>query len=65
MPKTVQKYLGLTLLPHLGVTLVFTGIAVSSLNTFDLESAVIIQGMITAAILNEIIAVIIAKKSFE
>lgn len=26
--KTVQKYLGLTLLPHSGVSLVFTGIAV-------------------------------------
>ncbi|MEG0692807.1 MAG: cation:proton antiporter, partial [Oscillospiraceae bacterium] len=28
-PKTVKKYLGLTLLPHSGVSLVFTGIAVS------------------------------------
>ena len=66
MPKTVQKYLGLTLLPHSGVSLVFTGIAVRSLNTFDPESAVIIQGTIAAAaILNEIVAVIIAKKAFE
>lgn len=32
MPKTVQKYLGLTLLPHSGVSLVFTGIAVSALS---------------------------------
>ena len=31
MPKTVQKYLGFTLLPHSGVSLVFTGIAVSVL----------------------------------
>lgn len=66
MPQTVQKYLGLTLLPHSGVSLVFTGIAVNSLNTFDAESAVVIQGTIAAAaILNEIIAVIIAKKAFE
>lgn len=66
MPPTVQKYLGLTLLPHSGVSLVFTGIAVSSLNTFDPESAIVIQGTIAAAaILNEIIAVIIAKKAFE
>ncbi|MEG0293804.1 cation:proton antiporter [Enterococcus sp.] len=66
MPLTVQKYLGLTLLPHSGVSLVFTGIAVNSLNTFDAESAVVIQGTIAAAaILNEIIAVIIAKKAFE
>lgn len=28
-PETVKKYLGLTLLPHSGVSLVFTGIAVS------------------------------------
>lgn len=64
--KTAQKYLGLTLLPHSGVSLVFTGIAVSSLNMFDPKSAVIIQGTIAAAaILNEIIAVIIAKKAFE
>lgn len=31
MPDTVQKYLGLTLLPHSGVSLVFTGIACSTL----------------------------------
>ena len=30
-PKTVKKYLGLTLLPHSGVSLVFTGIAVNIL----------------------------------
>ena len=66
LPKTVQKYLGLTLLPHSGVSLVFTGIAVTSLNTFDPSSAVIIQGTIAAAaVINEVIAVIIAKKAFE
>ena len=31
-PRTVQKYLGLTLLPHSGVSLVFTGIAVANLS---------------------------------
>lgn len=66
MPKTVQKYLGLTLLPHSGVSLVFTGIAATTLMPFDPESAIIIQGTIAAAaIINEIIAVIIAKKAFE
>lgn len=65
-PKTVEKYLGLTLLPHSGVSLVFTGIAVNSLNKFDPESAIIIQGTIAAAaVINEVIAVIIAKKAFE
>lgn len=66
LPKTVQKYLGLTLLPHSGVSLVFTGIAVTSLNTFDPKSAAIIQGTIAAAaVINEVIAVIISKKAFE
>ena len=65
-PKTVQKYLGFTLLPHSGVSLVFTGIAVSVLNTSASECAKIIQGTIAAAaVINEIIAVIMAKKGFE
>ncbi len=66
MPKSVQKYLGLTLLPHSGVSLVFAGIAVSALTKFGSEHAVIIQGTVAAAaIINEIIAVIMAKKAFE
>lgn len=66
MPTTVQKYLGLTLLPHSGVSLVFTGIAVSVLATSAPECAKIIQGTIAAAaIINEIIAVVMAKKGFE
>ncbi|WP_315121135.1 cation:proton antiporter [uncultured Clostridium sp.] len=65
-PKTVKKYLGLTLLPHSGVSLVFTGIAVSVLAGPDPESAKIIQGTIAAAaVINEVIAVIVAKKAFE
>lgn len=66
MPVTVQKYLGLTLLPHSGVSLVFTGIAVSALSSSAPDCAKIIQGTIAAAaVINEIIAVIIAKKGFE
>lgn len=62
-PKTVKKYLGLTLLPHSGVSLVFTGIAVSVLSKPAPECAQIIQGTIAAAaVINEIIAVIAAKK---
>lgn len=65
-PKSVRNYLGLTLLPHSGVSLVFTGIAVSVLAGSDPKSAEIIQGTIAAAaVLNEIIAVIVAKKGFE
>lgn len=65
-PETVKKFLGLTLLPHSGVSLVFTGIAVSVLSTPAPKCAQIIQGTIAAAaVINEIIAVIMAKKGFE
>lgn len=63
---TIQKYLGLTLLPHSGVSLVFTGIAVSTIQGFDPASATIIQGtIVAAAIINEIIAVVLAKVAFK
>lgn len=65
-PKSVIKYLGFTLLPHSGVSLVFTGIAVSVLSASAPECASIIQGTIAAAaVINEIIAVFMAKKGFE
>lgn len=65
-PESVKKYLGLTLLPHSGVSLIFTGIAVSVLTIPAPESATIIQGTIAAAaVINEVIAVVIAKKGFE
>ena len=65
-PETVKKYLGFTLLPHSGVSLVFTGIAVSTLSASAPEEAVIIQGTsAAAAVINEIIAVFMAKKGFE
>jgi Kef-type K+ transport system membrane component KefB len=63
--KNVQKYLGLTLLPHSGVSLVFTGIAVNSIKAADPTSASLIQGtIVAAAIINEFIAVILAKVGF-
>lgn len=65
-PETVKKFLGFTLLPHSGVSLVFTGIAVSVLSMPAPECARIIQGTIAAAaVINEIIAVVVAKKGFE
>ena len=64
-PETVTKYLGFTLLPHSGVSLVFTGIAATTLSTIDPSLASIVQGtIVAAAIINEIIAVIIAKFAF-
>lgn len=50
--KTVRNFLGLTLLPHSGVSLVFTGIAVSVLTGPAPECARIIQGTIAAALLS-------------
>ena len=65
-PAAVRKYLGFTLLPHSGVSLVFTGIAVSVLEGPAPECVPIIQGTIAAAaVINEIIAVFMAKKGFE
>ena len=66
VPKTVCRYLGLTLLPHSGVSLVFTGIICSVLQASEPKLAAIVQGTIAAAaVINEIIAVIAAKKGFE
>lgn len=65
-PKTVTKYLGFTLLPHSGVSLVFTGIAATTLSSIDPSLSTIVQGtIVAAAIINEIIAVIIAKYAFQ
>lgn len=67
MPETVQKYLGFTLLPHSGVSLVFTGIICATLEGGgESELGIIVKGTIAAAaVINEIIAVIMAKKGFE
>ena len=62
----VTKYLGFTLLPHSGVSLVFTGIAATTLAAFDESLAAIVPGtIVAAAIINEIIAVIVAKYAFK
>ncbi|MGN0526141.1 MAG: cation:proton antiporter [Acutalibacteraceae bacterium] len=66
MPDTVKKYLGFTLLPHSGVSLVFTGIICVTLSQTQPQLAQIVQGTVAAAaVINEIIAVIAAKKGFE
>ena len=63
---TVTKFLGFTLLPHSGVSLVFTGIAVTTLTPIDPSLAGIVSGtIVAAAIINEIIAVIVAKFAFK
>ena len=59
---SMKKYFGLTLLPHSGVSLLFTGISINFLTVIDPSFASIIQGMIaSAAVINEIIVVLLAK----
>ena len=58
----IKRYFGLTLLPHSGVSLLFTGISINFLTVIDPSLASIIQGMIaSAAVINEIIVVLLAK----
>ena len=65
-PVTVQKYLGFTLMPHSGVSLVLTGIAISSLTGSFSQYGDIIRGTIAAAaVINEVIAVFLARKGFQ
>ena len=66
MPDTVKKYLGLTLFPHSGVSLVFTGIICATLSQTQPDLAQIVQGTIAAAaVINEIIPHVCRKKGFE
>ncbi len=63
---TVKKYLGFTLLPHSGVSLIFTSMAIGVLEPFAPDLVPIIQGTIAAAaIINEIIAVLLANQAFK
>ena len=59
---SIKKYFGLALLPHSGVSLLFTGISINFLTVIDPCLASIIQGMIASAgLINEIIVVLLAK----
>ncbi len=62
--KSGKQIIGL--LPHSGVSLIFTGIAVNTMTTIDASLAAIISGtIVSAAIINEIIAVLLAKTAFK
>ena len=63
---SIKRYFGLTLLPHSGVYLLFTEISINFLTVIDPCLASIIQGMIaSAAVINEIIVVLLAKFVFQ
>ena len=62
---TVKKYLGMVILPHSGVSLVLTGIAISALSGSYSQYGDIVRGTIAAAaVINEIIAVFVARQGF-
>ena len=59
---SINNYFGLTLLPHSGVSLLFTGISINVLTVIDPCLSSIIQGTLaSAAVINEIIVVLLAK----
>ena len=63
---TVKKYLGMTILPHSGVSLVLTGIAISVLTGEYEQYGDIVRGTIAAAaVINEILAVFVARQGFK
>lgn len=70
-PTTVRKFLGLALLPHAGVSLFFTGKLIRLLSEIEghsniLQYITLFSGTIAAvALINEIIAVLLAKKAFK
>ena len=62
---TVKKYLGMVILPHSDVSLVLTGIAISALSGSYSQYGDIVRGTIAAAaVINEIIAVFVARQGF-
>lgn len=63
---TVKKYLGMTILPHSGVSLVLTGIAISALTGDYSQYGDVVRGTIAAAaVINEVIAVFVARQGFK
>lgn len=63
---SVQKYLALTMMPHSGISLVFSSMAAQTIGQVASELGASIQIIIpAAALINEIIAVLIAKKAYE
>ena len=62
---SIKKFFGLTLLPHSGISLLFTGISINVLTVIDPSLVSIIQGTIASAVINEIIVVLLAKFSLQ
>lgn len=68
MPVPILNFMlsGMVILPHSGVSLVLTGIAISALTGDYRQYGDIVRGTIAAAaVINEIIAVFVARKGFQ
>ncbi len=66
LDKNIQKYLGIALTPHAGISLIFTAEALSVLGPVAPQYAEIIQIIVSAAaVLNEVISLLLSKKAFE
>lgn len=64
--ENVQKYVGITLTPHSGISLVHSGVAAEALSAVVPEYAVLLRTIIpAAALINEIIAILISKKAYD
>ena len=61
----IKRYFGLTLLPHSGVSLLFTGISINVLTVIVPSLVSIIQGTIASAVINEIIVMLLLKFSLQ
>ena len=62
---SIKRYFGLTLLPHSGVSLLFTGISINVLTVIVPSLVSIIQGTIASAVINEIIVMLLLKFSLQ
>lgn len=64
--KNVQKYLGVTMSPHSGIALVNTSVAAGVLSSVAPDYVPVLQTIIpAAAVINEIIAILISQKAYE
>lgn len=66
LDENIQKYLGLVLTPHAGISIVLAGVGANAIATIAPEYANLIQVVIPgAALVNEVLALIISQKAYQ
>lgn len=66
MDENVQKYLGLVITPHAGISIVLAGVGANAMATIAPEYADIIQIIVpAAAVVNEVLALLISQKAYD